>query len=105
MIPTVIKIILTVLFMICLFHMPYRYYEIVRFVGFAGFMLLAFLKYREVSEMSVQIIIFISLALLFQPFIKIALGRTIWNIVDVLVSIFLIGSIIIFKEKKVNKDT
>ncbi|MBP5375388.1 MAG: hypothetical protein J6Y38_03540 [Bacteroidaceae bacterium] len=28
--------------------------------------------------------------LLFQPFIKIALGRTMWNIVDVIVAILLV---------------
>ena len=31
-------------------------------------------------------IIFGSMALLFQPFIKIALGRILWNIVDVVVA-------------------
>lgn len=101
MIATVIKIILAALFMICLFHMPYRYYEIVRFVGFVGFMLLAFLKYREVSVMSIQIIIFISLGLLFQPFIKISLGRTVWNIVDMVVSMALIGSVLISEKEQI----
>jgi len=31
------------------------------------------------------------LALLFQPFFKISLGRTLWNIVDVIVGIGLLG--------------
>ena len=37
--------------------------------------------------------IYIALALLFQPFIKIALGRIIWNIVDVIVGACLIISL------------
>jgi hypothetical protein len=38
-------------------------------------------------------IIYGGLALLFQPFFKIALGREIWNIVDVIVGIGLLLSI------------
>lgn len=34
--------------------------------------------------------VFGALALLFQPFVKIALGRTMWNIVDVVVAIILL---------------
>jgi hypothetical protein len=38
-------------------------------------------------------IIYIGLALLFQPFFKIALGRQMWNIIDVVIGIGLIISI------------
>lgn len=44
------------------------------------------------------------LALLFQPFFKIALGRQIWNIVDVLVGIGLLGSLILSSRKQFKKD-
>lgn len=37
------------------------------------------------------------LALLFQPFFKVSLGREIWNIVDVIVGIGLLSSV--FKKK------
>ena len=37
--------------------------------------------------------VFIGLAILFQPLIKISLGRTGWNIVDVIVAAFLIVSV------------
>ena len=40
-----------------------------------------------------EMIIYGALALLFQPFIKIAFGRDIWNIIDVIVSIGLILSL------------
>jgi hypothetical protein len=40
------------------------------------------------------LIIFIVLALLFQPFEKIALGRVLWNIVDVGVAVYLIFKVI-----------
>ena len=45
------------------------------------------------SGIYTTVIIYLALAFLFQPFIKVALGRTIWNIVDVVVSIGLIISI------------
>ena len=43
-------------------------------------------------------ITFRSLALLFQPFFKVVLGRTVWNVVDVLVAIFLVG-LVVFESK------
>ena len=87
----VIKIILTILFLLCLFKMPYGYYESVRFVGMLGFAVLAYFSYKE--NKNIEVIIYVALALLFQPFIKVALGRTIWNIVDVIVSVGLIISL------------
>ena len=35
-------------------------------------------------------ITFSALALLFQPFLKITLGRTVWNVVDVVLALFLL---------------
>ena len=71
--------------------MPYSYYEAVRFIGMLGFALLAYYCYQQNQKSGV--IIYVALALLFQPFIKVALGRTGWNITDVVVSIGLIVSI------------
>lgn len=88
-----IKVALAVLFFICLFDMPYGYYQFVRFVGFIGFAVLAY----QANQQGRQTGMFIhgGLALLFQPFFKIALGRQLWNIVDVVVGIRLIVSIFI----------
>ena len=44
-------------------------------------------------------IIYGGLTLLFQPFFKIALGREMWNIVDVIVGIGLIASLIMNRTK------
>ena len=38
---------------------------------------------------------FAALALLFQPFFKVALGRVVWNIVDVIVAIGLLILIVV----------
>lgn len=95
-----IKIILAILFLLCLLHLPYGYYQIVRFVGMAGVVVLALLSYQQYKTINVEVIIYIILALLFQPFIKVALGRFVWNIVDVIVSSALIISLFV-KPKKV----
>ena len=93
MFQTTIKIILAALFILCLFQMPYGYYEVTRFIGMLGFALLAYYSYQQNKK--TEVIIYIALALLFQPFLKVALGRTIWNITDVIVSVGLIVSIFV----------
>jgi hypothetical protein len=85
-----IKIILAILFFTCLADMPYGYYQLVRFVALIGFSVLAFDANQNGKQQAM--IIYAALALLFQPFMKISLGRELWNIVDVIVGIGLIIS-------------
>lgn len=94
---TTIKIILAILFFLCLLDMPYGYYQFVRFIAMVGFAVLAYFVSNK--ENKVEMIIYIALALLFQPFFKIALGRTLWNMVDVTVGIGLVISIFINQQK------
>ena len=77
--------------------MPYGYYQFIRFSAMIGFAYLAFLANNQNNRNSV--FIYVGLALLFQPLVKIALGRTIWNIVDVIVGICLIISLFQRKTK------
>lgn len=86
-----IKIVLSVLFFLCLTDMPYGYYQFVRFAGLVGFAILAYQTNQQGRQ--TEMIIYGGLALLFQPFFKIALGREMWNIVDVIVGIGLLISI------------
>lgn len=95
----IIKSILAVLFFLCLLNMPYGYYELVRFLALAGFGYLAYKANEE--DKSEQVFIYIALALLFQPFYKIALGREIWNMVDVVVGTVLLISMFM-KNKKLS---
>ena len=97
MLQTIIKITLSIVFLLCLLDMPYGYYQAVRFVGMLAFALLAYYSYEDNKK--VEVIIYIVLALLFQPFLKVALGRTIWNVVDVIVAAGLIISLFV-KPKK-----
>lgn len=89
----IIKVILSALFFICLLKMPYGYYQGVRFGAMLGFILLAYFSNQQGHK--VEVIIYTALALLFQPFIKVSLGRTLWNVVDVILGVGLILSIFI----------
>ena len=86
-----IKISLTILFLLCLFNMPYGYFQIVRFAALVGFAILAYNANEQGHK--IETIIYVCLAILFQPLIKIALGRQLWNIIDVVVGIGLIVSV------------
>lgn len=79
---------LAVMLFACLLPMPYGYYELVRLTAFMIFGMMAW-KAREAGRMD-KALLWLGLALLFQPFFKLALGRTLWNVVDVLVGIGLL---------------
>ena len=86
-----IKIILAVLLLVCLAKMPYGYYELVRIIAIVGFSVLAYLVYLQ--KRYTEMVVYIGLVLLFQPFVKIALGRELWNFVDLIVALWLLISI------------
>ena len=94
----ILKLVVAIILLLCLADMPYGYYQLVRIVAMIAFSILAYQYYR--MEKAPLAITFGGLALLFQPFIKVALGRTIWNIVDVVVALFLI--ILLFKDREKN---
>lgn len=72
----------------CLLPMPYGYFMLVRFVAMIIFGIIALNYYGQQKEG--MAIFFGSMAILFQPFIKISLGRSMWNIVDVVMAIILL---------------
>ena len=83
-----LKLILAAILLLCLASMPYGYYMFVRFVAMVAFAVIAY-EYAE-KQNTKLVVTFGALALLFQPFLKIALGRAMWNIVDVAVAILLV---------------
>ena len=87
---TYLYFILAALLLLCLAPMPYGYYQ--------AFAVMAWNYYEKKQEG--WAIVFGALALLFQPIVKIALGRLVWNVVDVVVAVLLIGiSLRTFKMK------
>ena len=93
---TIIKIILSILFLVCLLDMPYGYFQLVRFFGMVGFVILAYNNYQKNQT---WFVIWLGSAVLINPIFKISLGREIWNIVDVIWAILLIASIFIKQTK------
>lgn len=90
----IILLIWAIALLVCLAPMPYGYFMLVRFVSTILFCLMAY-EYHEIGRKELSFV-FVALALLFQPFLKISLGRGIWNFVDVIVAIYLL--ILFFKK-------
>lgn len=92
------KLAMAALLLLCLADMPYGFYQFVRFIAMAAFAYFSYDYFKQNQEGLG--FAFAALAILFQPFFKIALGRTIWNIVDVAVAIALICLAIVGYGKK-----
>ena len=91
----IVKTGLSVLFLLCLLDWQYGFYQLVRFLGMIGFGILAYNEYEENKN---WFVVWISSLILINPFFKIALGRELWNIVDVIWVILLLFSI--YKKNK-----
>lgn len=96
----VLKLSLIVIFIGCLFDMPYGYFQFVRFFGMVGFIILSISEHKKNLRNNKYLLIWIISAILVNPFIKIALGRMIWNIVDLIWVIILIISLISDRKNK-----
>jgi uncharacterized protein YacL len=94
----IIKLVIAVLLLLCLADMPYGFYELVRFAATAAFAFLSYDYFK--SKKDGMGFLFAALALLFQPFFKIALGRTLWNVIDVVVAVALFYFIVNTVKKK-----
>jgi len=97
-----IKTSLSILLFLCLLKMPYGFYQLVRFLALVGFAFLAYQAHQE--DQKTAVFIYVSLALLFQPFLKVSLGRELWNIVDVVVRVGLLLSMVVKRPHKVLKE-
>ncbi len=94
----IIKLVIAVLLLVCLADMPYGFYQLVRFAAMAAFSYLSYDYFK--ANQDVKGVIFALLAVLFQPFFKIGLGRTLWNVVDVIVAMGLFYLIVTSFNKK-----
>lgn len=76
---------------------PYGFFTLLRFVVFASSAYVAYMAYEDQKEKWVWTFGF--LAVLFNPFIVIHLNREIWSVIDLIVGVFMIISVFIFKLK------
>ena len=86
-----IKIILAILLFLCLFNMPYDYYQFVRLMCVLGFSMLAYNSYKNDNDFT-HVITYVFLVLIFQPFNTVGLNKVTWNIIDIIVGIGLLLS-------------
>ena len=93
----IIKLVLAALLLLCLADMPYGFYQLIRFVAMVSFIYFSYDYFKDKQDKLG--FAFATLALLFQPFLKISLGRTIWNILDVIVAIWLVWLAIVAYKK------
>ena len=93
---------LAAILLLCLLHLPYGAYTLIRFVAMVGFGVIA-VKYFNEEKIPLAVV-FGALALLFQPFLKIHLGRTVWNFVDVVVAVLLIALTLYEIKAKDNRE-
>lgn len=80
--------IVAALLLLCLLHMPYGFYVLVRIIATLAFCFFAYVA--KLYRRGWRMIIFFVLAIIFQPIIKFPLGREIWNILDVCVAAYLL---------------
>ena len=77
---------------------PYGFFTLLRFVVFAATAYISWIAYEAKQEKWIWIFGF--LAVIFNPFIPLYFGRSFWVIVDLIVAIFLIISIFVFRFPK-----
>ena len=83
------KIILAIALVLCFADMPYGYYNLIRYASCIIFGLMAYIENKDKNMP--KFILYAAIAILFQPFIKIALGRDLWNFIDIIAAIILVA--------------
>ncbi|PPB86406.1 hypothetical protein AsoHEU7_10195 [Acinetobacter soli] len=77
---------------------PYAYYQILRFVALFAFGVAAYMSFNANQKIIPYVLGF--MALLFNPFIKINLGRELWMIVDIVSGVCLaVWTLTFFRNK------
>lgn len=83
-----IQIIGAVVLLLCILPLPYGFFTIVRVV--ITFISLYFAYEYFTNNKKGLALTFAVIAVLFQPFVKLPLGREVWLVVDIIVAILLL---------------
>ena|SRR5690606_2756754 len=94
------KFSLIVALLLCLFDMPYWYYQLLRIFGTIGFVYLAYIYYKSKIRITPQL--FVACAIVINPILKISFDRDTWHIVDLILAIIVIATV--FFEKQIKKN-
>lgn len=93
-------LVLAIALLLCLFPLPYGFYTVIRLGGAVIAGCWAYIFYK--NNKTPCAIIAGAVVILFQPLIKIALDRTTWNIIDVILAIFIF--LLVFSRKSLQKS-
>ena len=88
----IVKGVLVVLLLLCLVDADYGYYQAMRTLISFGLAYITYSYYQEGDKKNA--IINLCLLIVFQPLVRIGLGRDIWILVDILVAGYLIFQIL-----------
>ena len=83
-----IKVLLAVILFLCIFDMPYDYYQFVRIAATLGFAHLAYSANKQ--NLDSEVITYLILVLVFQPFATVHLNKITWNVIDLVVAVGLL---------------
>lgn len=85
-----VQIALIIALILCLLPMPYGYYTIVRVCTMVYFGYLAFRVNKKSKKNRSLLIFYLVVIILFQPFVKLPIGRLVWNIIDIGLAIWIL---------------
>ncbi|WDF67676.1 hypothetical protein PQ465_15350 [Sphingobacterium oryzagri] len=86
-----VQLALIIALLLCLLPiMPYGYYTLVRFFVTGYFSYLLLTAKRKTKKEQRHVIVYVLIIVLFQPIIKLPIGRALWNILDVALAIWLL---------------
>ncbi|MDP4282594.1 MAG: hypothetical protein Q8867_10670 [Bacteroidota bacterium] len=84
----IIRLGLAAVLLICLIPMPSGYFQFIQFIIVLGFAFLAYYAYE--GKNTLMAVVFILLAFLYAPILKLGFEMTVWNIIDGVVAVGLI---------------
>lgn len=87
-----IQVSLVLILIGCLLRMPYGYYQFMRLATCAGFLWLAYSEFKQSGH--IFTLLYIVLAILFNPVIKVHLDKGTWHVIDVVVAIIILLTIL-----------
>jgi len=87
-----LKVLLSIVFLLCLLRMPYWYYQLIRIFGMVGFIYFAYADNKDKIKITPQL--FVIAAIIINPIIKIPFRRNTWQIIDIILAVVLLFSII-----------
>lgn len=93
-----IKIALAALILITILHIPWGWFRLFRYFSLVGFSILAYYAYERKNIPLV--ILYLVLAMIFQPFWLLPMGPLPWHALDVAVAAGLVLSVFIRKRRK-----